>query len=111
MVGWGELEAICLLEQYLDPRYQAPSLRLDNQGGPELGRSIARNQSLGRNRVPKVGNCCQLCPYGTEELERQGAPVFGRPVVLFWRLREFACTNRSCPVETFSEALPPLSGA
>ncbi len=60
-------------------------------------------------RCPSCGEAVVLA--GTEELERQGAPVFGRPVVLVWRLREFACTNRSCPVETFSEALPSLSGA
>ena len=33
---------------------------------------------------------------GSEVVEEQGAPVFGRPSVLSWRLRRWRCSDPAC---------------
>ncbi len=46
---------------------------------------------------------------GTTYLERPGLPVFGRPVVLSWRLRRWKCPRPGCAAGSWTEEAPERS--
>jgi hypothetical protein len=80
-------------------------------GGDDKGLVVEAETKLDVDAVRCPGCHASVVLDGTEELEQERPPSFGRATVVIWRLRRFRCENASCPVEIFVEDVPPLRPA
>jgi len=60
-----------------------------------------------RDDVAQCPTCgTQAMSDETLRVDREGLPVFGRPLHLTWRLRGWRCANAACPTASWCEEIP-----